>query len=54
MTAKVSKWRWMGPEERKARDIAIREKYAMGVPVITLARLYDLSQPRIRQIVVKP
>jgi hypothetical protein len=50
----VNKWRWVKPIEREKRDESIREKYAMGWTWKELADYYDLSKPRIRQIVMKP
>jgi Mor family transcriptional regulator len=41
-------------EKMSKRDAAIREKYAMGWTWKELADYYDLSKPRIRQIVMKP
>jgi hypothetical protein len=48
------KWHWLTPAERDKRDAEIREKYAMGWTWKELADYYDLSKPRIRQIVLKP
>ena len=45
---------WLTPTDRAARDAAIKEKYAMGWTWKELADYYDLSKPRIRQIVMKP
>jgi Mor family transcriptional regulator len=47
-------WRWLKPTEREKRDAAIKEKYAMGWTWKELAEEYDLTVPRIRQIVLKP
>jgi Mor family transcriptional regulator len=50
-----TKWHpGMTPTEREKRDDSIREKYAMGWTWKELADHYDLSKPRIRQIVLKP
>lgn len=49
-----NRWRWLKPTEREKRDAAIKEKYAMGWTWQELAKFYDLSVPRIRQIVLKP
>jgi Mor family transcriptional regulator len=49
-----TKWHWLAVVEREKRDAAIREKYAMGWTWKELADYYDLSKPRIRQIVMKP
>jgi len=49
-----SEYRWLEVVERAKRDDSIREKYAMGWTWKELADYYDLTKPRIRQIVMKP
>jgi len=49
-----SDYRWLEVVERQKRDDSIREMYAMGWTWQELADFYDLSKPRIRQIVMKP
>ena len=44
-------WSWLSPPQREARDESIREQYAMGWTYAELARDYDLTAARIRQIV---
>ena len=48
-----TEWRWLRVTDREKRDDSIREKYAMGWTWKELADYYDLSKPRIRQIVLK-
>jgi hypothetical protein len=45
---------WLKPAERAKRDAHIREMYALGWTWQELADLFDLTKPRIRQIVLKP
>jgi DNA-directed RNA polymerase sigma subunit (sigma70/sigma32) len=48
-----AEWRWLEPVDRDKRDARIRELYALGLTWQELADEFDLSKPRIRQIVLK-
>lgn len=51
--ARPRSWTWTSPTERDERDAHIRELYAMGWTKQMLAAHFDLSVPRIHQIVGK-
>jgi len=54
VTGCVRNYVWLSVTDREKRDGHIREMYALGWTWQELADLFDLSKPRIRQIVMKP
>lgn len=48
---RLAAWERAGEQLRSERDMAIRAAYRKGLPMVTIARLLEMSHQRVSQIV---